>query len=95
MFSISTFPGAERGAAGSFCDEAMATRQSPAHCGHSWQKIKGTDYIGEENGVEWLEVCIHCDARRRMGKRPNGWARALGTEPACRGSASEGNGRRV
>ena len=53
----------------------MATRQSPAHCGHSWQKIKGTEQIGEENGVEWLEVCIHRDARRRMGKR-------LGTEPA-------------
>jgi len=59
------------------------TRQPPVRRGHTWKKINGTDYISEENGVEWLEVCIYCYAKRQMGKRPNGWVRALGTDPAC------------
>lgn len=58
------------------------TPQPPIRRGHTWQKIKATDCISNENGVEWQEVCIHCYSRRQMGMRANGRARVLGTDPA-------------
>lgn len=72
----------ERRAAGLSCSEAKMTPQPPIRRGHTWQKIKATDCISNENGVEWQEFCIRCYARRQMGKRANGKARVLGTDPA-------------
>jgi len=81
-FTVSKGLGVERRAAGLFCNEAKMTPQPPIRRGHTWQKIKATDCISNENGVEWQEVCIHCYSRRQMGMRANGRARVLGTDPA-------------
>ena len=50
--------------------------------GHAWQRVQvTTEYVDEDGSVEWLEVCIHCYADRRMAKRPNGQARVIRTDP--------------
>jgi len=50
--------------------------------GHAWQRVQVmTEYVDEDGSVEWLEVCIHCYAERRMVKRPDGRARVIGTDP--------------
>lgn len=52
-----------------------------ARDGHTWQKIRVTERINEENNIEWLEVCLHCHADRLMLKRPGGQPAVLRTRP--------------
>ena len=48
---------------------------------HAWQKIQSSEYATQENGVEWLEICIHRHADRCMAKRTNGQILVLSTQP--------------
>ena len=48
---------------------------------HAWQKIQSSEYATQENGVEWLEICIRCHADRCMAKRTNGQVLVLRTQP--------------
>ena len=56
------------------------TQSKQLHRGHAWQKIQAAERVTQENGVEWLEICIYCHADRRMAKSPNGRVRVLSTQ---------------
>ena len=71
----------ERGAAGLVCNQAAMTRRPPVRRGHTWHKINVTEWISEENDVEWLKLCICCHAGRHMAKSPNGRVRVLSAQP--------------
>lgn len=62
-------------------EEMMMTQSERVRRGHAWQKIQASECENQENGTEWIEVCIHCHADRRMAKRPNGQVRVLNTQP--------------
>ena len=59
------------------------TKRKPdqARDSHTWQKIQFTERIDEENNIEWIEVCLHCHADRRMLKRPGDQPTVLRTRP--------------
>ena len=57
------------------------TQSKQSHRGHAWQKIQAAERVTQEDGVEWLEVCLYCHADRRVAKSPNGRVRILSTQP--------------